>query len=56
MGPMVMGYLVHKTHIFAAGLLYLAGSLFISGVLMLAVGAGQGNASHKLTVASPQLE
>jgi ACS family tartrate transporter-like MFS transporter len=55
-GPMVMGYLVHRTHIFAAGLLYLAGSLLISGVLMLAVGAGRGNPSHKLTVASPQLE
>ena len=56
MGPMVMGYLVHRTHIFAAGLLYLAGSLFVSAILMLAVGAGHGHASHKLKLASPQLE
>jgi D-galactonate transporter len=54
MGPMVMGYLVHRTHIFASGLLYLAGSLFISGVLMLAVGHGQ--ASNKLKLPSPKLE
>src|ERR1700719_2128394 len=37
-GPMVMGYLVHRTHTFSAGLLYLVASLFVSGVLMLAVG------------------
>jgi MFS transporter, ACS family, tartrate transporter len=55
MGPMVMGYLVHRTHIFAAGLLYLAGSFFISGVLMLAVGSGRSNTSPKSKLA-PQLE
>jgi MFS family permease len=37
-GPMVMGYLVNRTHSFSAGLLYLVASLFASGILMLAVG------------------
>lgn len=37
-GPMVMGYLVNRTHSFSAGLLYLVGSLFVSAILMLAVG------------------
>jgi len=46
-GPMVMGYLAHRTHSFSAGLLYLVASLFVAGGLMLAVGrkstAGQAN-------------
>jgi nitrate/nitrite transporter NarK len=37
-GPMVIGYLANRTHSFSPGLLYLVGSLFVSGVLMLAVG------------------
>ena len=37
-GPMVIGYLVNRTHSFSAGLLYLVVSLFTSGILMLAVG------------------
>jgi sugar phosphate permease len=37
-GPMLMGYLAHRTQSFSAGLLYLVASLFVSGVLMLAVG------------------
>lgn len=37
-GPMVMGYLAGRTHSFSAGLLYLVASLFVSGILMLAVG------------------
>ena len=37
-GPMVMGYLANRTHSFSAGLLYLVASLFVSGILMLAVG------------------
>jgi nitrate/nitrite transporter NarK len=37
-GPMVIGYLAHRTHSFSPGLLYLVGSLFVSGVLMLSVG------------------
>jgi MFS transporter, ACS family, tartrate transporter len=40
-GPLMMGYLVHRTHSFTAGLLYLVGSLCLSGMLMLAVGAGR---------------
>jgi D-galactonate transporter len=38
-GPLVMGYLASRTHSFTAGLLYLVASLFVSGALMLAVGA-----------------
>jgi sugar phosphate permease len=37
-GPMVMGFLAHRTHSFSAGLLYLVASLFVAGGLMLAVG------------------
>ena len=37
-GPMVIGYLVNRTHSFSLGLLYLVASLFVSGSLMLAVG------------------
>jgi len=40
-GPLMMGYLVNRTHSFTAGLLYLVGSLCLSGILMLAVGAGR---------------
>ena len=40
-GPLIMGYLVNRTHTFAAGLLYLVANLCLSGVLMLAVGAGR---------------
>jgi nitrate/nitrite transporter NarK len=38
-GPLVMGYLASRTHSFTAGLLYLVANLFVSGGLMLAVGA-----------------
>jgi len=41
-GPTVMGYMASRTHSFTAGLLYLVGSLVMSGILMLAVGAGRG--------------
>jgi MFS transporter, ACS family, tartrate transporter len=40
-GPMIMGYLVSRTHSFTAGLLYLVASLCLSGILMLTVGAGR---------------
>jgi ACS family tartrate transporter-like MFS transporter len=40
-GPMLMGRLVSRTHSFTAGLLYLVGSLCLSGILMLAAGVGQ---------------
>jgi MFS transporter, ACS family, tartrate transporter len=36
-GPMVIGYLAGRTHSFSPGLLYLVASLFVSGLLMLAV-------------------
>jgi MFS transporter, ACS family, tartrate transporter len=39
-GPLVIGYLVNKTHSFTPGLLYLVGSLCLSGIFMLAVGRG----------------
>src|SRR5204863_3687823 len=42
-GPLIMGYLVNRTHSFTAGLLYLVGNLCLSGILMLLVGAGGGS-------------
>lgn len=41
-GPMVIGYLASRTRSFSPGLLYLVASLFVSGVLMLAVGRQTG--------------
>jgi sugar phosphate permease len=41
LGPLIMGYLVSRTHSFTVGLWYLVGSFFISAVLMLAVGVGR---------------
>ena len=38
-GPLVMGSLATRMHSFTGGLLYLVASLFLAGVLMLAVGA-----------------
>ena len=43
-GPMVIGYLVNRTHSFSWGLLYLVVSLFASAILMLAVGRGHSAA------------
>jgi len=40
-GPLLMGYLVSRTGSFKAGLLYLVGSLCMSGILMLALGEGR---------------
>jgi MFS transporter, ACS family, tartrate transporter len=45
-GPLVMGYLAGRTHSFAAGLLYLVASLFVSGLLMLSVGAKRHSSPH----------
>jgi nitrate/nitrite transporter NarK len=36
-GPLVVGYLVHRTHSFQTGLLYLVCNLCLSGILMLSV-------------------
>jgi ACS family tartrate transporter-like MFS transporter len=44
-GPFVMGYLVHRTHSFHTGLLYLVGNLCLSGILMLAIGPGRHSVS-----------
>jgi MFS transporter, ACS family, tartrate transporter len=41
-GPLMMGYLVTRTHSFHVGLSYLVGSLVLAGFLMLGVGAGRG--------------
>jgi MFS transporter, ACS family, tartrate transporter len=40
-GPLSMGYLVSRTRSFSVGLWYLVGSFLVSGMLMLAVGAGR---------------
>src|SRR6202158_4166125 len=40
-GPLSMGYLVLRTRSFTVGLWYLVGSFLVSGILMLAVGAGR---------------
>jgi MFS family permease len=44
-GPLMMGYLVTRTKSFAAGMLYLVGSLFLSSILMLLVKAGRERAA-----------
>jgi sugar phosphate permease len=44
-GPMIMGYLVTRTRSFAAGMLYLVGSLILSSLLMLLVKAGRESAA-----------
>jgi ACS family tartrate transporter-like MFS transporter len=46
-GPMMMGYLVTRTKSFAAGMMYLAGSLFLSSLLMLFVKAGRDRAAQQ---------
>ena len=38
-GPMIMGFLASRMHSFSAALLYLVGSLFMAGILILSVGA-----------------
>ena len=50
-GPLVIGYLAGRTHSFAPGLLYLVASLFVSGALILAVGAGHTRSTS--AVAAP---
>jgi ACS family tartrate transporter-like MFS transporter len=41
LGPLIMGYLVSRTHSFTVGLWYLVGSFSVSAILMLAVGVGR---------------
>lgn len=38
-GPMIMGFLASRLHSFSAALLYLVASLFLSGIMILIVGA-----------------
>ena len=52
-GPLVMGYLAGRTHSFAPGLLYLVASLFVSGILMLAVGASRRSAAQAIVPLEP---
>ena len=52
-GPMLMGYLVTRTRSFSVGLLFLAGSLCVSGMLMLAVGAGRRRAIPEISATLP---
>jgi len=49
-GPMLMGRLVSRTHSFTAGLLYLVGSLSLSGILMLVVGVGRRSSPQRSEV------
>jgi ACS family tartrate transporter-like MFS transporter len=51
-GPIVIGYLVTKTHSFTAGLLYLVGSLCLSGTLMLLIRPERTSPSHDATAAA----
>jgi ACS family tartrate transporter-like MFS transporter len=52
-GPILMGYLVTRTHSFSVGLLFLAGSLCVSGMLMLAVGSGRRRTISEITATLP---
>jgi nitrate/nitrite transporter NarK len=52
-GPLVMGYLVSRTRSFTAGLWYLVGSFFVSGILMLTVGAGRTQLAQQNENRSP---
>lgn len=51
-GPFVLGALATRTHSFTAGLWFLVGSFFFSGILMLAVGTGR----RKTTPVRPAVE
>jgi len=51
-GPMVIGYLVTKTHSFTPGLLYLVGSLCLSGTLMLLIRPERTSPSHDAVTAA----
>jgi ACS family tartrate transporter-like MFS transporter len=52
-GPILMGYLVTRTRSFSVGLLFLAGSLCVSGTLMLAVGAGRRRTVPEISATLP---
>jgi nitrate/nitrite transporter NarK len=52
-GPMLMGHLVTRTRSFDVGLLFLVGSLCLSGILMIAVGAGRRGMIPEMTATLP---
>jgi MFS transporter, ACS family, tartrate transporter len=52
-GPMLMGYLVTRTRSFHVGLLFLVGSLCLSGTLMIAVGAGRRRTIPEMSATLP---
>jgi ACS family tartrate transporter-like MFS transporter len=52
-GPLIMGYLVTRTHSFATGLWFLVGSFVVSGALMLAVGTGRSHLAAEAGGRSP---
>lgn len=53
-GPFVLGALATRTHSFTAGLWFLVGSFFFSGILMLAVGTGRRKMTQAMPSAEPQ--
>ncbi len=52
-GPILMGYLVTRTRSFSVGLLFLVGSLCLSGTLMLAVGGGRRRRIPEMSATLP---
>jgi MFS transporter, ACS family, tartrate transporter len=53
LGPLIMGYLDSRTRSFTTGLWYLVGSFLVSGMLMLAVGAGRRQLARRNRDISP---
>jgi len=54
-GPLLMGYLVTRTHSFNTGLLWLVGSFCLAGLCMLAVGTGRHQAAAQPGLAEPRV-
>jgi MFS transporter, ACS family, tartrate transporter len=54
-GPLVLGYLVTRTHSFNGGLLCLVGSFCLAGLCMLAVGTGRRRAAAQPSFAKPSV-
>lgn len=52
-GPLLMGYLVTRTRSFNVGMLFLVGSLCLSGLLMLAIGAGRRQTIPEIAASVP---
>ena len=54
-GPLLMGYLVMRTHSFNVGLLCLVGSFCLAGLCMLAVGTGRHRTAVQASLAEPRV-